>query len=646
MISTKTTEEAVSTRSAVSGGPIHIGRDAHGTLIVSGDRNTISIYGEHSVSGEPVTAAAASPIGPNPYRGLAAFQEEDYAFFFGRESLTERLWNGIAAFFNSGTKTRFLAILGPSGSGKSSVVRAGLLPALARRLPHELSALRVAVMTPTSDPFCALAQSLARVTTGAAAPAKAREFEDELRRLNVSGQADGLRRVATSMSPGGEAPLLIVIDQFEELYTLTGREERNRAARNAFVETLLNAARDPAARVSVVITMRSDFLGETQRTDGLNGVIAGQHELVLSMQRDELQRAIEEPARRNGHGLSDSTIDTLLRDAEGRDGALPLLEFTLTRIWDELRRGRTEGEALAAVGSVGSALAARAEEIFQSLSPDEKPVARRLILGMVHVGRGAPDTRRRVTLGSLLTSDEDEERVRTVLSRFAETRARLVVLSASLPILGATLTTPRDQELGDRTAELSHEAVLRAWPRLAEWIEDKRRDLECREDVEAAARVWDIAGRPKEDLPQGALLEYYEKAQLLGLNPAGSRFLLASQQVRQQRREARTAISRDLLVLTRSRFRIFIILTGIDLLLAGAFSSYVVRERNAVSWNDCVVNGRAQACQERRSAAIMAERIGVGALLVGGVMALLIAGSAYSYIRAERRLRDLIEHEQ
>src|SRR5438132_4992465 len=238
-----------------------------GSTIIAGDGNvvtqSVTIIHQYSPAEPESEEPWRSPTGfpPSPYKGLEAFYEEDADRFFGRGAVVDTLWRRLRDLQTpplpgQRATTRLLAIIGPSGSGKSSVARAGLVPELARRPIRGLANPRVAVVVPHTEPIEALATVLARLATNDPAPvAKSREFADELRRINEAKVPDGLRRIANILPGADRHPLILLVDQFEEVFT--GASE---AERSLFIETLLDAALDSSGRVSVVLTLRSDFL--------------------------------------------------------------------------------------------------------------------------------------------------------------------------------------------------------------------------------------------------------------------------------------------------------------------------------------------------------------------------------------------------
>jgi hypothetical protein len=357
---------------------------------------------------EPIVVAAVSPgeLGRNPYRGLEAFRKEDADRFFGRETLVDQLWNRFlelhAAPTDGKTPIRMLAILGASGSGKSSVAQAGLLAKLDRDpLPGRPAPVDV-VFTPESRPLESLAVALARQATDDPTPAKkASEFEEILRQRT---DHDGLRYLAEPMLDVAGGGLILLVDQFEELYSLCHDEKE----RTAFIGNLLNAAREPRGRVSIILTLRSDFLGAINQHPKLSRLIARQNVLVPVMGEDELRRAIEEPAKRAGQEIDRSTADLLIEQTLGREGALPALEFVLTRIWDGFRQGVSSADTVRQLGGVGGALAKEAERLYEGLNDDQKAVARRAFLAMTMLGEGTRDTRRRAAIDEMIAAGQSE----------------------------------------------------------------------------------------------------------------------------------------------------------------------------------------------------------------------------------------------
>lgn len=426
------------------------------------------------------------PLGENPYKGLEAFDERDAGRFYGRDAVVSRLLARYGEILDRDRHeaARVLAVLGPSGSGKSSIVRAGLIPELVRRPLPGLRNPLIAYMRPNTRPLWELALVLARIDGGERPIAAAAADYEAILRAEDAG-ADhgrtGLRRIADSLAGADNRSLIVLVDQFEETYTLAD----NGTEAQVFVEALLAAARDPSGRVSVILTMRSDFLGETIANPELNAVIAESAVIVPAMTAGELREAIEEPARAAGHELDAAVVDLLIAETEGRTGALPLLQFALTQIWDGLVAGREPSETLREIGGVGGALAAIAEDRYSRLPPPDRAIARRAFLAMISLGEGARDTRRRVPISEIVAAGEDPAHVKHVLDRFSQPDARLVTQAGD----GAEITV-----------EVTHETLFEHWTSLEHWLDASRDDIRFQRQLNEAVRKWNEGGRASGDL--------------------------------------------------------------------------------------------------------------------------------------------------
>jgi len=423
---------------------IRIEENAVGSVIVSGDGNTINVIQQALESRQQARhQAVATDLAPNPYQGLAAFQESDADRYFGREEQVQRLWKRFQALYAESGTPQVLSLLGPSGCGKSSLARAGLIPELARRPLPGKSSLRVAVLVPGDRPLEALAGILAKAATKDPLPVeKAAEFERVLQQQTENGEYDGLRRI-TSLLPGiRDTPLLILVAQFEEVYSLCG----DSVQRQAFIDNLFHASNTPTKEVSVVITLRSDFLGEAQRHPLLNQIMGSDQSLIVPiMTSEELRRAIAIPAQQAKHPLDDAMVDLLVKDAAGHAGTLPLLQFTLVRIWEGLSTGKTPITTYREIGGVGGALAQKAQEIYDGLAPTQQTITRRLFRSLVHVQEDSQYVRRRLPEKSLISPKDDPLIVQEVINRFSQADIRLLTRSGHGQV---------------QTIEVTHEALF------------------------------------------------------------------------------------------------------------------------------------------------------------------------------------------
>ncbi|MDJ0516337.1 MAG: WD40 repeat domain-containing protein, partial [Trichodesmium sp. MO_231.B1] len=484
--------------------------------------------------GQPVFGAAsgqknrldgqttASAIGENPYKGLLAFQETDGDRFFGRETQIADLWEKLRSLYESADAIRLLPNYGPSGSGKSSLARAGLIPELARKPIPGYDTARVAILVPGTNPLEALATVLARIVTNDLTPVgKSREFTGELKQINESAEYDGLRRIANVFPDIAISPLIVLVDQFEEVYTLC----ENQTERDAFVGNLLCAAQDKSKRVTVIVTFRSDFLGETQKHSQLNRLFTEQGYLVPAMNQAELRQAIAKPAELAGHPLDEATINLLIKDTEGREGALPLLQFALTRIWEGLLEGKKPTQTLKEIGGVGGALAGEAQRIYDNLKPEEQEIARRVFLGLVQLGEGTKDTRRRAFLDSLESHQNQPEELKRVVNLFSAPGVRLITLSAT----GSS-----------ETAEVTHEALFEHWGKFQEWLDGSREDIRFQRRLDEAAHHWNEQKRLEGNLwrpPDLELLQEYHQRLSKDMTPLQVEFFQVSSEAEKNRQE-------------------------------------------------------------------------------------------------------------
>ena len=430
--------------------------------------------------------------GANPYKGLNAFREEDADHFFGRESLIDTLWQKIITRHelssNRRDTSRFLAVLGPSGSGKSSLVRAGLIPHIKQQVRENYPNLQVAVFNAGTRPLMALARCLTRVFP----QGRLGEFLDRLLTADERGVYSGLSTIVDEFGEGASSPLVLVLDQCEEIYSLCQDETERRQ----FIENLLHAISVKHGALSVILTLRSDFLERTQTLPDFNNAIVENSVLVPVMTRTNLRRVIEKPAQLAGYRFQPEIVDRLIAETEGYMGALPLLEFTLTLLWEGLSLGTEPEESLDAIGGVGGALADRAERLYSSLDSAEKRIARKVFVELVSLGESSY-TPKRLVLADIAAYLQHSERVQKILHTFAGAHTRLVTLAV-------------DAE-SHRTVELTHETLIHRWERFRSWLEADRDFHLWRNDLGAAIRQWESKQYDEGALLHGALLAEAER---------------------------------------------------------------------------------------------------------------------------------------
>lgn len=411
------------------------------------------------------------PDEPNPYRGLDAFLEKDAAFFFGREQLVTDL---VQRLHN----TRLLAVLGASGSGKSSVVRAGLIPALKQgALPGSAGWAYPAPIVPGSKPWAALERMVSGV-------------------------------------PAGQLGVL-VIDQFEEIFTLSDKVEREQ-----FVARLMSLLNQHV----VILTMRSDFEEHIPTLTEFQPLFEPAVERVRPLSAVELRRAIEEPAHKVGLKFEEGVVTSLLEAILGEPAALPLLQFTLLQLWERRQRNRVTRAVYRELGGGREALQTFADQFFKAeLLPEEREVAKRIFLRLVRPTEGLEVTSQRVRRATLFTKAYNPEITERVLTKLVR-EARLLKQSEG--------DTPADTQI-----EVAHEALIRSWPTLTGWLEDERVNVRQRNRLRDQAQRWLEANRDPNRLWRGRDLD--EADQLEDLDPAETEFVRAGRQAEDAERKAK-----------------------------------------------------------------------------------------------------------
>ena len=484
---------------------------------------------ERTTEGQEGEPADETTPAPCPYRGLHAFREEDAPFFFGREVFAERLVETLA------TKP-MVGVIGPSGSGKSSVVFAGMLPRLreaglagsglvdathaepgADRRPWTVLHMR-----PGAEPFHALAAVLVPLLEGADSRTDrliaTRKMTDALAdgTLDVGHVLGDVRRDHPELGP-----LLFIVDQFEELYTLCPDIAVQRRFQDLLFETAFGA--NGAGPVRLALTLRADFMGHATAYRPFSDAIQDHNVILGPMNAEELTRVIARPAELQGRTFEPGLVERIRRDVGEEAGSLPLLEFALTKLWEGQVAGTLTHASYEALGQVEGAVARHADAVYEGLEEDDRALARKVIVQMVRPGEGTEDTRRIARREEL--GDEGWGLVRQLAD------ARLVV-------------TNRDEE-GRETAEVVHEALIRTWGRLKEWMAEDRRFRTWQERLRFAIRQWEEAGRDEGALLRGVPLaeaEAWAKERGAELTGEEASFVAASGAAAAARLAARRAM--------------------------------------------------------------------------------------------------------
>lgn len=499
-----------------------------------------------------------------PYRGLEVFEPEDADWFFGRERLTCTLVRELTGRYHRGGP---LVVIGVSGSGKSSLLRAGLIPALRRgdldlRGSQDWPSL---LLTPCDHPLKELATQLATKIGAKPADVERMLRADPRAIAGLARQACGAHEAVSTTSESAAAScepgsrLIVVVDQFEEVFTSC----RDEAQRSTFIAALTAAAgscdmpADPASdqpappAALVVLGLRADFYPQALRHAAL--LPALQVPMVVGpMIEGELRDAIVKPAEKAGIDIEDGLVELLLRDlspglgADGQNnrqecqdppaheaGALPLLSHALDVTWRRMQRGRMTVAEYKAGGGIRGALKQTAQEAFDGLTAEQQQTARQLFLRLIHIADDTADTRRRVKLVELRDSSGNtrSDELAVVLNQFVDRRL---------------ITVSRDH------VEIAHDSLLSAWPLLRELINtDRTQQVIVRRLIEDA-KVWDDKGRDPSRLYRGNQLTLAEQAGSAGpiaLPQIARNFLKASVAARRRWAYVRTSVIAVMVIL-------------------------------------------------------------------------------------------------
>ncbi|MEI2423182.1 caspase family protein [Arthrospira platensis SPKY2] len=415
-----------------------------------------------------------------PYKGLKAFTKEDSEYFFGRIQLTHALAHNLR-------NHKFLAVLGNSGSGKSSIVRAGLIPQLEKdlKISQSQSWKIYDPFKPGDNPI----ESLARV------------LEDENHSIEeIQAELKQGAEVLQRLISRENNPCVLVVDQFEQVF-----QSENEANRQRFFDCLVGAVKaelEPSIRV--VITMRADFLGECLKYPELAQLIKDNQEFVTEMNDAELREAITEPAQKLGWPIPESLADRIVKDMQGLPEKLPLLQYILESMWNQ-RGKKGFPKAYDDMGGVQEALQRQADQVYESLTEEKQKIAQKIFLILTHFGEGIQPTCRQVRKFDLLSQFSSKQvekvQVETVLNQLQE--AGLLVIRKLNPTKEAIAKQDDDALV---VVDVAHETLIRNWEKLKQWInENPQVELQKRK-IEEKAQEWKSAGKPRYDLLKGSEL--------------------------------------------------------------------------------------------------------------------------------------------
>ena len=475
---------------------------------------------------QPQTVNTTAPdTGLCPYKGLEFFDcnDEDPRYFFGRERLVSQLLDRVRT-------QNFMALVGASGSGKSSVLRAGLLHQLelGRRIAGS-EQWRIRITRPDAKPMQNLAlafvdDNLSDVNRASALSQATALLERGAEGLNQLVQASAAPRT------------ILVVDQFEEVFTRCEKEED----REQFFACLMGALAEAADRLCLIIAMRADFVGKCLAADysGLAQQIPRQIVSVLPMESKELEAAICKPAEAVGLQVEPALVTEILNDISRAPGNLPLLQYTLKALWQQKQNSKLQLSTYQALGGINGTLDRRATEIYNSFSKAEQQTVQHIFQQLTQLGEGTEDTRRRVFQADLVAAPKHSAvRVQQVIDRLASKENRLLVTSE--------VVSKNAQVSHMAIVDVAHEALIRSWKLLRQWIEQNRDLLRKQRKIEAGAVAWRANGKPSGYLLQGLpLIEAIQigkqQAEQFPLSDSAQAFV---RQSRRQRRRSRVKVA-------------------------------------------------------------------------------------------------------
>lgn len=478
-----------------------------------------------------------------PYVGLAAFQQEDADRFFGRDKLATDLLTRLR-------QRRFLAVFGASGCGKSSLLRAGVA---ARLTAQQQDDSEVVVFTPGHHPIEECAVSLTRIL-GESPGTLRDEISTDPRNLHL--------RIRQAVAANSESDVVLVVDQFEELFTLCTDEQE----RTAFVDALVTATTDPTSRTRVILGVRADFLGHCGQHPPLVSALRDAQVLVGSMTTDELRLAITGPAEQAGYRVETALVARLVADVSQQSGMLPLVSHALLQTWNR-RQGKVMTLAgYEAVGGIEHALARTAEQIHQAMDTDHQDLAQQIFLRLTALGEGTEDTKRRIRRDELGNGNPNTAQVLDTLIR-----ARLVTV-------------------GHDSVEIAHEALIRHWPRLRDWLNDDRDGRRIHRQLTDATTEWELHERDEGLLYREAKLALWQDRPLDRLNDTERAFLATSRRALERERTARVRRLR----LSLTALSVIVVVISLLAGLAVVQTSRIAEERDIANSRQLATSARSQ----------------------------------------------------
>ncbi|MEG4319451.1 MULTISPECIES: hypothetical protein [unclassified Microcoleus] len=437
-----------------------------------GNDNTITISQKTTIKISVESIQNRELFKYSPYQGLKPFQLKDKEFFFGRDQLITWLFEKIAS-------KNLVLLLGKSGSGKSSVVRAGLIPKLQRLLGQKFYDF---TLTPNKDPFESLRMSLTY-----------EYYSHKDAEIALAGTSNTLTQVVETLKKS-ESQWLIFIDQFEEIFTTCPEDKRKN-----FIESIVRLAKSGDDSVKIILTMRSEFMDNLTSYTNLWKILEGHHKFVTDLQDDELRLAIEQPAAKNGVVFEEGLVEEIIKNVLGQAGSLPLLQYTLDLLWEQDDvTGRTlHKDKYRQIGGVRGALEKRVTEIYEAFTEKEKVAVKQIFLKLVHITSLAKDGSPTVVSRRAYLSEFTDETVKRILKKLIDEHKLLV---------------SNGEHKQQPTVELAHESLIYSWKELTEWIEDSKEALIMRNRLADDVLRWknkhkDNQNKAEDELWSGSKLE-------------------------------------------------------------------------------------------------------------------------------------------
>jgi hypothetical protein len=503
----------------MSGGTI-VGRDQHITYGLTVEEVNL-LFGEWKNADQPNVWN-----GRIPYIGLSAFQESDAQFFFGRESLVDDLLARVQ-------KASFIVIAGPSGSGKSSVARAGLFHALRSNCLEKSDAWLRATMQPGGDPIEQLAAAVERA-------GKIPGTGNHIRQQGLDNPLALTEQIQPLLNADPRQRFVLLVDQFEEAFTQT----KDEAARAAFIHLLTTAAQTENGRTIVILSLRSDFISHCARYPDLRELMSQQFQLVGAMEPHDLAKAITLPALEVGAEIDPALVSRIMADMKGEPGALPLMSFALRDLFEAEKTKKGEPMDLTLPeylhrGGIEKALERHANQVFAHFSAEQQALAKTIFSRLIEVGQGRVDTRRTAVFSELIPAGQNAAAVSQVIDSLAREGARLLTTSGG-----------HDQETDTPTAAtvtIAHEKLIDAWPWLRQLVDENREAIALQNQIAADAQAWAEEKDAGYLNRGGRLAQVEEKLAKLApsLNELSQQFVQASLAERQREIDEKEARERQ-----------------------------------------------------------------------------------------------------